>query len=208
MISIVVAVMGAGYAVSASTGIILVTLPIWAANTIWVASLLVTLITVPFLAFLRVRSERDSAFGLLKSRPTLWVRGKGVSLLTKPGSSQIQKDFGWHFDVNIANASPTMPLGIRSIVLEVQRRDYKATIRPYVGTASSDFQGPPAGDVPGTLTLQPSEPISGTLLFIESVDALYEANDDAFHSATILIIDGQGNEYKFPTADVYAMTNR
>lgn len=208
LVGILIAVIGGGFNFAQSTGIVLLTVPIWVGRLIWVIGLVFVALVSPFFAYNTVRSERDRARDLLESRPSLWLRSKGSSLLSDPGNGT-KRRLAWFFGVNIANTSPTMSLGIRSIVLEIPRSRYLATLRPQMGTPKSEFSNsPPFGDIGGTIVLMASEAISGTLVFVEELDTLSVVTDDAFDGATIVIIDSQDNEYKFPTDNVYDITNR
>lgn len=87
--------------------------------------------------------------------------------------------------------------------MELTREQTKKTLRPRVGPILSDFQGELIGEIPGNLHLEPSEPVSGELVFIEEVSS--GEGDAAFGAATIVIIDAQDNEHRFAT-DVHQLT--
>ena len=208
LVGILIAVIGGGFNFAQSTGIVLLTVPIWVYRLMWIIGLVFVAVVSPFFAYNTVRSERDRARDLLESRPSLWIRNKGSSLLSDPING-MERRLAWYFGVNIANTSPTISLGIRSIVLQIPRSGYMAPLRPHLGTPTSEFSNsPPSGDIGGTFSLRASEAISGTLVFVEELNTLSVAKDDAFDGATIVIIDSQNQEHEFPTDNVLEFTNR
>ena len=210
-LSIVPAIIMLGISLADTTNIVLITLPSWTFRIFWAVGLLCAFTIAPFFAFHKVRVERDETQRLLESKPSVWIRTKGNRALSDPRKPHEEYDkrlSAWYFDVNIANTSPTMTLGIRSFVLEVNRSGIAVTIRPHLGKPNSELGNAPVGDISGTFSLGPNVSISGTVVFVESVHWDYEGGNDYFDDATLVMIDNLGGEYRFPTNDYMEFTNR
>ena len=191
------AIVGGGFDFAQSTGITVVIVPVWLARALWISGLTLTAVVSPLFAFHRVRVQRDAALAKLKSEPSLWIRSTG-SMRNMEWIKAHPSKIAWYYVINLTNASPVMPLGIRSIILEVTRGSTQKALRPAEGFVLADSTGGDlVGEIPGALRLEPSESVSGVLVFVEEFWSDEEgAGNDANR---ILIIDSRDKEYRFST---------
>lgn len=198
VVGVGLAIVGGGFDFAQSTGITVVVVPVWSARALWIGGLTMTAVVAPLFAFHRVRIQRDTALAKLEAEPSLWIRSTGSMRSMEWIKAQPSK-VAWYYMINLTNASPVMPLGIRSIILEVQRGPTQKALRPITGFILADSTGHDlVGEIPGDLRLEPSESVSGVLAFVEefwSDDGGSTGND----SNQILIIDSRDKEYRFST---------
>ena len=202
MVCIAVTVMDIGYLFASSTGIRFLTISGRVALVIWIIGILLTLIGANFLAFCRVRKQRQETLTSVDGKPDLWFRSMARENLTDPRMPENRhgnRRVAWAFNVNLANTSPVHVLGIHSIILQVPHAEYTEELRPYVGQLSSDFGTECVGDIPDWFLSQPSEAKTGTLLFLEKRSNC--SNDNTWDETRIVVTDSQGNEYRFPTKE-------
>ena len=161
------------------------------------AVFLVSLLFAPY------RQRNEARGELLRHEGLLWIRAKGMRCLDER-LGPVRFKFAWHFRVNITNPSPDKNMGIRSIILRSKERP-ELFLRPTVGIVGAGIQGSKdkglVGDIGSELFLAPSEPITGTLVFVGENKYFGDNwnNGGLFVDGIIVLIDSQGSEYSFPT---------
>lgn len=141
-----------------------------------------------------IKVERDLLEERLNSGVTLLMRRMGAHLLALNKGA-------WSFDVTIINTSTEKPIGISSVLLQFRGRgETVKNIRPTTGEVISEFSDRvPSGDLDNSFLLQPAEPLTGTLLFVNERE-FYEEDDEPLTTddADIVLLDNLGKEYRFP----------
>ena len=196
----------AGYLFGSTTGYTPIAISYQDALVLWVIGIVVTLMVAQFLAFCKVRKERNDALALLDNKPDLQFRGLYQSFLTDPRIPENKyknRRIAWYYDVSICNKSPKESLGVRSIILEVTGidascADYVQECSPYCDEVISDFGDKYYGDIPGNFLLKPNEVKSGILLFVECQHPTERHKRGRWDSTVIIITNSQGKDYRFP----------
>ncbi|MHB8084701.1 MAG: hypothetical protein ACYDHZ_02610 [Dehalococcoidia bacterium] len=168
--------------------------PIFGINyspVIWITLLFLTLMIAPFIAFHKMRLDRDDLREKLKSKPVLVLRGKGSTLLTDISKQAFPRMIEFYYDVQIANGSSERSLGIIEIVLQLS---HTAFASPYVGIPHSDFGEPEEGTISGSITLAPNGSQEGKLAFLYELEKGEQLDWESFY---ILMRDTQKNPHIF-----------
>jgi len=153
--------------------------------------------------------ELDRIKSKLANGKLLFVKSCGFARLSKnlrKAAGEYQRELWW-YRVVITNPSQTSPMGIQRIFLTWDNLNDTRQINaflPVIGPIQfrDDEREPEikSGDFGETLHLQPSEPKSGTLVFIiergGNLDRVFVVGDS--RDAILVLVDSNGIQHKFP----------
>ncbi len=169
--------------------------PLW----VWILIIVAGLFVAQFLAFHKVRLERDELkIQLLK--PILFIRSCRYSRMAKDYTQKFQR-FPYLYEVTIANPSANLPLGIQRIVLTWEKLEDErqtAAFTPVVGDIDireDETEQSIKGKIGSVLNLQPNEVKEGKLLFIIEENRFMACGK--LEDAILQLVDSHGNKFKY-----------